>query len=116
VPGASDAEQKAPGTSEEIRRKKLSPRKAKTKKQDKTSTIKGNQIHDKDTGSSSVQIALLTERINNLTSHFKVHKKDVHSRQGLIMLVNKRRRLLDYLKKVDQKQYKDLVKKLSLRK
>ena len=89
----------------------------KTKDKNKKSEIIGSyRVHDKDTGSSVVQIALLTERINNLTAHFKTHKKDIHSRQGLIQLVNKRRGHLDYLKRVDEKQYRDLVKKLNLRK
>ena len=84
----------------------------KTKDKNKKSEIIGSyRVHDKDTGS-----ALLTERINNLTAHFKTHKKDIHSRQGLIQLVNKRRGHLDYLKRVDEKQYRDLVKKLNLRK
>lgn len=82
----------------------------------KKNIITSNKLHEKDTGSSAVQIALLTERINNLTGHFKMHKKDVHSRQGLIQLVNRRRKLLDYLKRIDDKQYKGLIKKLELRK
>ena len=82
----------------------------------KSGIVGSYKIHDKDTGSSSVQIALLTNRINNLTGHFKAHKKDVHSRQGLIKLVNRRRKLLDYLKRVDEKRYKELIKKLELRK
>jgi len=74
------------------------------------------KLHDKDTGSPAVQIALLTCRINNLTEHFKVHKKDVHSRHGLLKLVNKRRSLLKYLKDNDDERYRDVVKKLELRK
>ena len=93
----------------------MSPSKDKGKGK-KSEVITSYRLHDKDTGSSAVQIALLTERINNLSGHFKTHKKDVHSRQGLIKLVNRRRRLLDYLKRVDEKQYKDVVKKLELRK
>ena len=85
-------------------------------KKSKTSIIGSYKLHDQDTGSSAVQIALLTERINNLTGHFKSHKKDVHSRQGLIKMVNKRRSLLGYLKKIDEQQYKDIIKKLDLRK
>ena len=69
-----------------------------------------------DTGSSEVQIALLTERINELTEHLKVHKKDNHSRRGLLKMVGKRRNLLNYLAKKDEEAYKDLVKKLGLRK
>ena len=71
---------------------------------------------EKDTGSSEVQIALLTERINELTEHLKVHKKDNHSRRGLLKMVGKRRNLLNYLAKKDEATYKDLVKKLGLRK
>jgi small subunit ribosomal protein S15 len=69
-----------------------------------------------DTGSPEVQVALLTERINNLTEHFKTHKKDVHSRRGLLMMVSKRRRLLDYLKKTDAPRYDALIQRLGLRK
>ena len=71
---------------------------------------------DGDTGSPEVQIALLTENISELQSHFDVHKKDHHSRQGLIRMVNKRRKLLDYLKKKDLKKYSSLLKELNLRK
>jgi small subunit ribosomal protein S15 len=69
-----------------------------------------------DTGSPEVQIAILTERISNLTAHFKTHAKDNHSRRGLLMLVNKRRSLLDYLRKKDAGRYTDLIAKLGLRK
>ncbi|HEX6957046.1 MAG TPA: 30S ribosomal protein S15 [Ferrovibrio sp.] len=69
-----------------------------------------------DTGSPEIQVALLTERINNLTEHFKTHKKDVHSRRGLLMMVSKRRRLLDYLKKNDSARYDALIQRLGLRK
>lgn len=69
-----------------------------------------------DTGSSRVQIALLTERINVLSGHFKTHKKDFQSRRGLLKLVSRRRKLLDYLKKHDRKEYEEIVKKLDLRK
>lgn len=71
--------------------------------------------HEKDTGSPEVQVALLTERINHLTEHFKVHKKDFHSRRGLLKLVGQRRRLLDYLKKKDLGRYRGLIKDLGLR-
>ena len=71
---------------------------------------------EKDTGSSEVQIALLTERINELTEHLKVHKKDNHSRRGLLKMVGKRRNLLNYLAKKDEEAYKSLVEKLGLRK
>ena len=69
-----------------------------------------------DTGSPEVQVAILTERIVNLTEHFKTHAKDNHSRRGLLMLVNKRRSLLDYLKREDAARYTDLITKLGLRK
>ncbi|MAU41494.1 MAG: 30S ribosomal protein S15 [Kordiimonas sp.] len=69
-----------------------------------------------DTGSPEVQVAILTERIVNLTEHFKSHKKDNHSRRGLLMLVNKRRRLLDYLKNTEEARYQALIAKLGLRK
>jgi small subunit ribosomal protein S15 len=69
-----------------------------------------------DTGSPEVQVAILTERINNLTDHFKSHHKDNHSRRGLLMMVNKRRSLLDYLKGKDEGRYKDLITKLGIRK
>ena len=85
-------------------------------KEKKTSIINTFKTNEKDTGSPSVQIALLTERINSLSSHFKEHKRDHHSRQGLLRMVSIRRRLLEYLKKKDQKGYQDLIKKLDLRK
>ena len=69
-----------------------------------------------DTGSPEVQVAILSERINNLTGHFKTHAKDNHSRRGLLMLVNKRRSLLDYLRRKDEQRYTDLIAKLGLRK
>jgi small subunit ribosomal protein S15 len=69
-----------------------------------------------DTGSPEVQVAILTERINNLTSHFKTHAKDNHSRRGLLMMVNKRRSLLDYLRGEDEQRYTGLIAKLGLRK
>lgn len=73
------------------------------------------KTHESDTGSPEVQVALLTERINYLTEHFKVHAKDFHSRRGLLKLVGQRRRLLDYLKKKDLQRYRDIVKTLGLR-
>ncbi|HLB84769.1 MAG TPA: 30S ribosomal protein S15, partial [Steroidobacteraceae bacterium] len=69
-----------------------------------------------DTGSSEVQVALLTERINGLTEHFKAHTKDLHSRRGLLKMVSQRRKLLDYLKRKDADKYRDLIERLSLRK
>jgi ribosomal protein S15 len=74
------------------------------------------RVHDTDTGSPEVQIALLTERINYLTEHFKVHKKDHHSRLGLLKLVSLRRSLLDYLKRYDIERYRTLIKQLGIRK
>jgi len=85
-------------------------------KKQKESVIEKFKTHKKDTGSSQVQIALITERINSLTEHFKYHKKDHHSRQGLLQLVNKRRRLLKYLKEEDKAEYENIIKKLDLRK
>ncbi len=85
-------------------------------KEKKTEIIKGYAIHDKDTGSPEVQISLLTERINMLEGHFKTHKKDHHSRQGLLKLVSQRRSLLNYLKKDSEKRYNELLNKLGIRK
>ena len=82
----------------------------------KQEIIKNFRRDEKDTGSSEVQIALLTERINELTEHLKVHKKDNHSRRGLLKMVGKRRNLLNYLAKKDEASYKALVEKLGLRK
>ena len=82
----------------------------------KTEIIKDNAQAEGDTGSPEVQVAILTERIVNLTEHFKTHKKDNHSRRGLLMMVNKRRSLLDYLKKIDVSRYTALITKLGLRK
>jgi len=82
----------------------------------KTTIIQGHQTHGSDTGSPEVQIAILSERINYLTEHFKAHAKDHHSRRGLMMLVGQRRRLLDYLKTKDVKRYRGIVDKLGLRK
>jgi small subunit ribosomal protein S15 len=81
----------------------------------KGDTIGENRLHDTDTGSPEVQIALLTDRINHLTEHLKVHKKDHHSRRGLLMLVGRRRRLLDYVKKNDVERYRAIIAKLGLR-
>ncbi|WP_315762236.1 30S ribosomal protein S15 [Sphingomonas sp. Y38-1Y] len=82
----------------------------------KEAVIQDNARTTGDTGSPEVQIAILTERIANLTEHFKTHAKDNHSRRGLLMLVNKRRSLLDYLKKKDAERYTSLIAKLGLRK
>ena len=85
-------------------------------KADKTKVIAGVQTHASDTGSPEVQVAILSERINYLTEHFKVHAKDHHSRRGLMKLVGQRRRLLDYLKSKDLKRYRGLIEKLGIRK
>ena len=82
----------------------------------KQALIKDHARDKGDTGSPEVQVAILTERINNLTEHFKTHAKDNHSRRGLLMLVNQRRSLLDYLRRSDEQRYSDLIGKLGLRK
>jgi small subunit ribosomal protein S15 len=82
----------------------------------KSEIIEKFKIHESDTGSSEVQIALLTDRIQYLTEHFKTHAKDHHSRQGLLKLVGQRRRLLDYLKKKDVNKYRTLIQELGIRK
>ena len=82
----------------------------------KAEVIKDNARDKSDTGSPEVQVAILTDRINTLTDHFKAHHKDNHSRRGLLMMVNKRRSLLDYLKREDASRYSDLIAKLGLRK
>ncbi|MEP1444180.1 MAG: 30S ribosomal protein S15 [Hyphomicrobiales bacterium] len=81
----------------------------------KAELIKEYATKDGDTGSPEVQVAILSERINNLTGHFKDHGKDNHSRRGLLKMVSQRRRLLDYVKKKDQARYADLIKRLGLR-
>ena len=87
-----------------------------TTKQQKTELITNYRTHDSDTGSPEVQIALLSNRITYLTEHFKSHAKDHHSRRGLLKLVGRRRRLLDYLKKTDQERYRSIIDKLGIRK
>ena len=82
----------------------------------KTDIIQKFRTHDADTGSPEVQIALLSERIGELTEHFKTHKKDHGSRRGLLMLVSKRRSLLDYLKRSDSERYREVIGKLGIRK
>ncbi len=82
----------------------------------KQELIKDHGRKSDDTGSPEVQVAILTDRINTLTAHFKTHAKDNHSRRGLLMMVNKRRSLLDYLRREDEKRYTDLIAKLGLRK
>ena len=81
----------------------------------KQEIINAFKLHDGDTGSPEVQIAILTERITYLTEHFKVHKKDHHSRRGLLKIVGQRRRLLDYLKKKDVERYRVIIEKLGIR-
>ncbi len=85
-------------------------------KDKKKEVIENFKIHSRDTGSAEVQIALLTQRINILSDHFKNHKKDFHSRRGLLLLVGRRRKFLDYLKKRDLKKYEEVLEKLNLRK
>ena len=85
-------------------------------KSEKTEIIKKYARHEGDTGSPEVQVALLTARIEGLTGHFKVHKKDFHSRTGLLKLVGHRRKILNYLKKKDVQRYRALIEKLGLRK
>ncbi|MEK6774922.1 MAG: 30S ribosomal protein S15 [Bdellovibrionota bacterium] len=85
-------------------------------KQRKQDILKTFRRGDLDTGSSEVQVALLTERINQLSGHFKTHKKDEHGRRGLVTIVNQRRKLLDYLARVDQPKYASLIKQLEIRK
>ena len=85
-------------------------------KDQKTSIIEANRTHEKDTGSPEVQVAILTERINQLTEHLKVHSHDNHSRRGLYKMIGKRRSLLDYLAKKDIERYRALIAKLGIRK
>jgi small subunit ribosomal protein S15 len=82
----------------------------------KQEIIEAFKLHDKDTGSAEVQIAILTERINHLNEHLKLHKKDHHSRRGLLKMVGRRRGLLNYLAKKDINRYRDIIEKLNLRK
>lgn len=85
-------------------------------KQKKNEIIKGSSLHESDTGSPEVQVALLSEKIIKLSNHLKSHKKDNHSRRGLLQMVNKRRRLLSYLKKKDEERYHALIEKIELSK
>ncbi len=85
-------------------------------KEDKNLVIEANKTHENDTGSPEVQIAILTKRINDLTGHLKTHKKDHHSRRGLLKMVGKRRNLLNYLMKKDITRYRAIIAKLGLRK
>lgn len=81
----------------------------------KREVLDGHRQHETDTGSPEVQVALLTERINELSEHFKVHEKDHHSRRGLLKMVSRRRRLLDYLQRKDVERYRGLIERLGLR-
>ncbi|MDI6890952.1 MAG: 30S ribosomal protein S15 [Thermodesulfovibrionales bacterium] len=85
-------------------------------KEKKHTIINDYKLHDNDTGSPEVQIALLTERINYLSEHFKLHKNDHHSRRGLLKLISQRRKLIDYLKTTNKKRYASLIERLGLRK
>jgi small subunit ribosomal protein S15 len=85
-------------------------------KEEKTAAIASQQIHDRDSGSSEVQIAILTKRITSLTEHFKTHKKDHHSRRGLLKMVSKRRKLLDYVRRGDEGKYQSVIAALGIRK
>ncbi len=85
-------------------------------KDKKTEVIDNFKVHAKDTGSSVVQIAILTERINDLAGHLKIHKKDFHSRRGLLVMIGARRRHLAYLKKTNFQKYEETIKRLNLRK
>ncbi|MCD6385623.1 30S ribosomal protein S15 [Candidatus Sumerlaeota bacterium] len=82
----------------------------------KQELIQQFKVHEKDTGSPEVQVAILTERINRLTEHFKTHKKDLHSRRGLLQMVNRRKKLLEYLRNTDVERYRKLIARLGLRK
>jgi small subunit ribosomal protein S15 len=82
---------------------------------DKAATISEHRLHETDTGSAEVQIAILTERIRHLTEHMKVHTKDFHGQRGLLMLVGRRRRLLDYLRRNDVERYRTIIATLNIR-
>ena len=85
-------------------------------KEEKTAVIEANRTHETDTGSPEVQIAILTKRINDLTAHLKIHKNDHHSRRGLLKMVGHRRNLLNYLMKTDIERYREIIKRLEIRK
>ena len=85
-------------------------------KEEKTAAVTSQQMHDRDTGSSEVQIAILTKRITSLTDHFKTHKKDHHSRRGLLKMVGRRRKLLDYIRRRDEAKYQSVIAALGIRK
>jgi small subunit ribosomal protein S15 len=112
------AKKEAVKTATDTTEKKVSKKKSAVNNEIKTkeAVIKEFATAANDTGSPEVQVAILTNRINELTEHMKVHKKDFHSRRGLIIMVGKRRRLLDYLKKKDEKRYINLIDRLGIRK
>ena len=85
-------------------------------KEEKTAAVESQRIHGRDTGSSEVQIAILTKRITSLTDHFKTHKKDHHSRRGLLQMVGRRRKLLDYIRRRDEAKYQSVIAALGIRK
>jgi small subunit ribosomal protein S15 len=85
-------------------------------KEEKTAAVESQRMHDRDTGSSEVQIAILTKRITSLTDHFKTHKKDHHSRRGLLKMVGRRRKLLDYIRRRDEAKYQSVIAALGIRK
>jgi small subunit ribosomal protein S15 len=85
-------------------------------KEEKTAAVESQRMHDRDTGSSEVQISILTKRITSLTDHFKTHKKDHHSRRGLLKMVSKRRKLLDYIRRRDEAKYQSVIAALGIRK
>ncbi len=85
-------------------------------KEEKTAAVEAHRLHDRDTGSSEVQISILTKRITSLTDHFKTNKKDHHSRRGLLKMVSKRRKLLDYLRRGDEGKYQTVIAALGIRK
>lgn len=86
------------------------------RKEDKTAVIEANRTHETDTGSAEVQVAILTARIQELTEHLKIHKHDHHSRRGLLKMVGKRRRMLDYMARKDIERYRAIIAKLGIRK
>lgn len=86
------------------------------RKEEKTGIIEQNRLHEKDTGSPEVQVAILTTRINDLTEHLKIHPKDHHSRRGLLKMVGQRRNLLNYLTKIDIERYRTVIAQLGIRK
>jgi small subunit ribosomal protein S15 len=109
--GAESEETTQPPTRKEFPMSEVHP----VRKAARTATIQANATKPNDTGSPEVQIAIWTERINHLTEHFKTHKKDNHSRRGLLKMVSARRQLLDYVKRKDQPRYQKIIEKLGIR-